>query len=98
MKLYLALFLLALATSRYVRDNHDYWYTVNRKSAETGVPYADVAWNYCDLKCLYMENLKSGTDFYVVNFKDAWYKPNFSVCYAKPNGGVAKLWKDVVQN
>lgn len=98
MKVLLVLFLVALATSRYVREDHEYWYTVNRKAAETNVPFADVAWNYCDLKCTYLEKLYPNTDFYVVNFKDAFYKPNFSACYAKQTGGTDKLWNKVASN
>lgn len=72
--------------------NHNYWFTGFRKSAEIGTPYADVAWNYCDLKCLYLEQLKPNTDFFVINFQDVVYKPDFSVCYGKAEGGTTKIW------
>lgn len=43
--------LVALATSFHMREAHDYWYTDPRKPAETGIPFLDAAWNYCDIKC-----------------------------------------------
>lgn len=94
----LVLLLVTLVASRYTRVEHDYWYTANRKSAESGVPYADVAWSYCDMKCLYFENLYQNADFYVINFKDAVYKPNFSACYARVSGGSPQLWNKVAEN
>ena len=77
---------------------HQYWKTIGRKTAETGVPYADANWNYCDMKCLYFENLVSKTDFYVINFKDAIYKPNFSACYGRAPGGTPQLWNTFINN
>ena len=99
MKTVVFLLLVALATSYHVRSEHQYWYTANRKPAETGVPFADVAWNYCDVKCTTLEKLKPGYDFYVINFKDAVYKPNFSACYAKSvTAPTPVLWNKVVSN
>lgn len=49
MKAVIFLLLVALAASYHVRAEHQYWYTANRKAAETGVPFADVTWNYCDV-------------------------------------------------
>lgn len=98
MKSIVFLLLVFLATSRYVRDNHEYWYTANRKAAETGIPFADAAWNYCDMKCTRFEKLHHGYDFYIVNFKDAIYKPNFSACYARATGGTPQLWSKVAKN
>lgn len=69
MKLYLTLLFVVFGTSLNIRKNHDAWYTIMRKTAETGVEGTDAGWDYCDLKCLYMENLKPGYDFFVVNFK-----------------------------
>lgn len=54
MKTLLLLVLVTLAASRYTRVEHDYWYTANKKTAQTGVPYADAPWNYCDMKCVYL--------------------------------------------
>ena len=98
MKFGIFLVLLLTATAKFIRDNHDYWFTAGRKSAETGIAYADVAWNYCDYKCLYLESLYPNNDFYIVNFKDAFYKPNFSACYVKPNGGTTQLWNRIANN
>ena len=90
--------LTALATSYHIRDSHDFWYNAARKTASSGVPYADVAWNYCDYKCITLETIYPSIDFYVINFKDAIYKPNFSACYAKTPGGTPQLWNKVAQN
>lgn len=99
MKAVIFLLLVALAASYHVRAEHQYWYTANRKAAETGVPFADVTWNYCDVKCTTLEKLKPGFDFFVVNFQDAVYKPNFSACYAKAVGTQTyQLWNKVITN
>ena len=98
MRAIILLVLVVFAASYHVRDQHQYWYTAARKTAKSGVPFADVAWNYCDYKCLTMEKFHAGVDFYVVNFKDAIYKPNFSACYAKTTGGTPRLWSQVASN
>ena len=99
MKTIILLLLVAvLATSFHVREEHNYWYTAARKTAKTGVPFADVAWNYCDYKCTSFEKYYPSVDFYIINFKDAIYKPNFSACYAKSVGGTPQLWSKVASN
>ncbi len=111
MKTLVFVLLVTLAVSFNVRPSHDYWYSAGRKVVETGAPYVDVAWNYCDLKCLSLEKLYPGYDFFVIYFKDATiYKPDFAVCYVQPAvtgqaqvGGVtvgtsAQLWNTVAKN
>ena len=99
MKVVIFLLLAVLATSFHVRENHEYWYTAAKKTAKTGVPFADVAWNYCDYKCTTLEHFYPGYDFYIINFKDAVYKPNFSACYVTVIGsGEYKLWNTVAKN
>lgn len=98
MKAIVFILLVALATSYHIRE-HNYWYTANRKPAETGVPFADMGWNYCDMKCITFEKLYPGNDFYIINFKDAIYKPNFSACYVKVAGATEPaLWNTVAKN
>jgi len=98
MKALAFLLLVTLAASYSIRENHQYWYTANRKTAEAGVPFADVAWNYCDYKCLSFEKLALGVDFYIVNFKQSSVTPNFAACYGKSATGEVKPWNSYVQN
>ena len=76
---------------------HKYWYTATKKTAMTGVPYTDYAWNYCDMKCVYLEKYHPGVDFVVINFEEASYKPNFSACYVRQHG-TYNLWNTVSSN
>ena len=99
MKAVVFVLLVALATSYSIRTEHQYWYTANKGAAQSGVPFADVAWNYCDLKCVTFEKIYPGNDFYIINFKDAVYKPNFSACYVKTPGSTDPvLWSKVASN
>ena len=64
MKIILPLFRVTSSVAKYIRQNHDYWYTQK-------VPYVDYAWNYCDKKCLYWQNYVDKTvtsKFVVVQF------------------------------
>ena len=97
MKVLLLALLVLFATAKYTRASHEYWYTAAKSTATTGIPYADISWNYCDLKCLYLENLYEGKDFVVINFEEAAYKPNFAACYVRTSHGYA-LWNTVAQN
>lgn len=92
------LLLVTLGTCYHVRENHEYWYTANRKAAQTNVPYADVAWNYCDYKCTSLEKFVTGVDFYIINFRESTVKPNFSACYGKSLTGSVKLWNTYLSN
>lgn len=95
----LALLLLITLTSTYhVRENHQYWYTANRKTAETQVPYADSPWNYCDYKCTSFEKLVPGIDFFIINFRQSSVTPNFAACYGKNLLGQVKLWNQFAKN
>lgn len=98
MKIIVFALLVVFAASFHVRsEQHDYWYTAAKNTASTGVPFADVAWNYCDVKCVNFEKKKAGFDFFVINFKDAVYKPNFTACYAKNVAtGEVTLWNKVI--
>ncbi len=98
MKALAFLLLITLAASYHIRENHQYWYTANRKAAESQVPYADVAWNYCDYKCTTFEKFVPGVDFYVINFRESAVKPNFSACYGKSATGQIQLWNKYLSN
>ena len=98
MKTIALLFLVTLASAYHIRENHQYWYTANRKAAETNVPFADVAWNYCDYKCTTLEKLVPGVDFYIINYRESSVKPNFSACYGKTLTGAVKLWNTYTSN
>jgi hypothetical protein len=95
-KLFVAFALLTVGITLHVR--HEFWTTANRKTAEIGIPYADLTWDYCDYRCLFLESLKPNVDFYIINFRNSFYKPNFSACYAKPVGGTPQLWNEVITN
>jgi hypothetical protein len=97
----LCLALLAAASASMVRS-HDYWYTAQKSLVTSGVPFADYAWNYCDLKCLYFEHYYPGKDFVYINFSQGFFHPNFAACFVRYNltNGSANysLWDTVVTN
>ncbi len=102
MKLLVLVMLVCMTFAKYIRQNHDYWYTAGKSAAVKNVAYLDYAWNYCDKKCLYLQNYvdKSSTfTFTVIDFKASALKADFSACYAKDKvTGAYKLWRDVVSN
>lgn len=102
MKLILLLVLVAIGSSKFMRENHDYWYTAGQAAGKSGAPsHIDKAWNYCDYKCLYFETIVgSGVDFMTIEFRGKGIKsvkPNFAACYAKKDGKLA-LWNTVIKN
>ena len=90
--------LLTFASADFLRT-HDYWYTAQKALVKTGAPYSDIAWNYCDYKCLYFENHYPGNDFVFITFSQGLIKPNFGACYIlKTDATGAKtysLWNTV---
>lgn len=62
--LFIALF--SLAASMQLR--HDYWYTAPKAVIAKKVPFSDLTWNYCDMKCTYLEKYNPGKDFVVIGF------------------------------
>ena len=100
LKPFLLLFslVIAMAHSYHMRLVHQYWESAGRAIAETGIPYIDMGWNYCDYKCINLENLYPGIDFYVVNFGDSSHHPSFSACYGKKSGGSAQIWNKMASN
>ena len=97
MKLIFLIVVVVMVGAKYQRASHAYWYTAAKKTATTGVPYADISWNYCDLKCTYLENYYPDKDFVVMEFEEAAYKPNFAACYVQTSNGYA-LWNTVAKN
>ena len=94
--------LVAAASCSFLRTTHDYWYTAQKGLVKTGAPLADIAWNYCDLKCLYLERYYSTYDFAFITFNAGTFKPNFGACYIiKTDAAGAKtyaLWNTVATN
>jgi hypothetical protein len=45
-----------LTVSKLFLRNHHIWNTSNKKYAVPNLPYLDFYWNYCDKKCLYLQN------------------------------------------
>jgi hypothetical protein len=99
--LILLLALLAFASASFLRT-HDYWYTAQKSLVKTGAPFSDIAWNYCDLKCLYLERYYTTADFAFITFNAGTFKPNFGACYViKTDSNGAKtyaLWNTVATN
>jgi hypothetical protein len=95
--------LFAAASCSFLRT-HDYWYTASKAIVKTGAPFSDVAWNYCDLKCLYFEKYAIDTDFVFVVFSGGIFSANFGACYTvkkdtskTPAVDVYTLWNKVDQ-
>jgi hypothetical protein len=49
----LMLNLFILTHSHFLRT-HQYWYTAEKPLIKTGASFADISWNYCDFKCIYL--------------------------------------------
>ena len=97
------IFLIALMICSALADkslHHLYWNS-NFKSL---ISFSDQFWNYCDLKCLYLERYYPSADFLVINFKDTSSAEsitgisNFGACYVKDSKGNYALWNTVAQN
>ncbi len=92
--LILLLALLAAASASFLRT-HDYWYTAGKALGKKGSPF-DYAWNYCDMKCLYLERWHTGKDFVFITFTQSTFKPNFGACYVVDKDATGKktytLW------
>ncbi len=65
------LFIVALSQAKSLR--HEWWYDL-----KNGI--TDYLWNFCDYKCLYLENYAQGKDFVVVELEDT---KDFWQCYVK---------------
>ena len=78
----LGLLLLAQTACRHLTRNHEYWATANKRALEKPVPLAAYYWNYCDLKCLYLEHYYPSYDFVSISFSQT-IKPNFAACFIR---------------
>lgn len=85
--------LLLTVTLQLAHSLHLYWF--ERDSPTPSSP-SDKNWNYCDEKCLYLENYSKGKDFVVVKFSERFKHP-FSACYVKSDKTYV-LWNKVVKN
>jgi hypothetical protein len=101
MKAILICVLLLAAAQASLLQSHEYWYTAEKAIAKNGPPF-DIAWNYCDLKCLYFEHYYKGVDFVWIDFNPGFFKPNFAACFVRhvlANGTADyALWNTVVTN
>ena len=98
----LLLFALLPLSHSSLLQSHQFWYTALKAAAKTNAPYADYAWNYCDLKCLYFEHYYPGLDFVYINFSEGFFKPNFAACFIRRVTALGaasyELWNTVVLN
>lgn len=56
MKFLILLILVVCSQTIILLRNHKRWSISNKKSAAAKIPYLDYYWNYCDKKCLYLQN------------------------------------------
>lgn len=89
---YLIITLLCTATLALQLRTHEYWFLKNNPSAMKG----DKKWDYCDLKCLYLEKYYPEKDFVVVVLT-AKLHDTFAACYVKTADGYT-LWSKVISN
>lgn len=91
--------LIAISSSLELR--HNFWYTAPKAAVTSGIPFSDVSWNYCDMKCTYLEKYNPGKDFVVIPFTESTFKPDFAACYVatSANSTVSyTLWSNVTKN
>jgi hypothetical protein len=101
MKAILIVFALVALSAAMQLRNHDYWYTAQKAIVVKKVPLGDVAWNYCDMKCTYLEKIFSGKDFVVIPFSGGTFSLDFAACYIQQtNNGTTtyKLWNTAGTN
>lgn len=89
-------------TSANLLRSHNYWFTAPKAAVEAMKPGSDKDWNYCDLKCLYLERYYPVYDFCFITFTQQQAKPNFGACYVvKATSAGSKsygLWNSVATN
>lgn len=90
--------LISISASLELR--HNFWYTAPKAAVVKGIPFSDTAWNYCDMKCTYLEKYNPGKDFVVIPFTESTFKPDFAACYVVSTNGTSQytLWSNVTQN
>jgi len=86
MKFLILLFLIIYSKALILLRNHKKWSISNKKSASAKIPYLDYYWNYCDKKCLYLQNYlpinkKNDYQFAVVEFTETDEDESFAACY-----------------
>lgn len=101
MKQALLVFIALISLTVSIQLRHNFWYTAPKAAVVKGIPFSDVAWNYCDMKCTYLEKYNPGRDFVVIPFTESTFKPDFASCYvANNNNGTNSyvLWNTVTKN
>ena len=80
--LFTVLIVTSLALTHHTHDtvvSHLYWFN---KDNPKNLGQNDSRWNYCDLKCLYLERYYHNKDFLVLVLT-APLRETFSACYVK---------------
>jgi hypothetical protein len=100
---WLVIFLLFWASQQVlsVDFSHNYWFLkYQNTSGDVFVKSKqEKVWNFCDLRCLYLENYVD-EDFVVIHFGEPAYRPDFAACYVKDpsaKGGYT-LWENKISN
>ena len=75
------------------KSTHFYWFN---KDNPKNVGNSDTRWDFCDLKCLYLQRYYPNKDF-VVLVLTAPLRQTFAACYVKTESGYT-LWNKVVTN
>lgn len=81
---------MALVLATNTTMVHQYWFNMDHPKYKGN----DNGWDYCDYKCITLEELKPSKDFVVVVLS-ATFKATFSVCYVK-SGETLTLWNKVI--
>ena len=93
--------LLASSCASLIR-NHQFWYDGQKAIVESNLPYADITWNYCDLKCLYFEHYYPTVDFVYITFATTMFNPTFAACFTRTNhtngSATYSVWNATVTN
>jgi hypothetical protein len=84
--------IFAIELRYHQTENHEYWFNKDNPVAVGN----DYSWNYCDLKCLYLEHYAQNIDF-VVLVLTAPLHDTFAACYVKTSDGYT-LWNKVISN
>lgn len=71
---------------------HQYWFNKDNPVVNGN----DKNWDFCDLKCLYLQHYAQDKDFVVVVLT-APFHDTFAACYVKTSQGYT-LWSKVVTN
>jgi len=68
MKFVILLLFVIYSKAFILLRNHQEWKLSSKKAAIEKLPYIDYFWNYCDKKCLYLQNYLSHNDKIIYQF------------------------------